>query len=231
VSASAARLAILAACAIWLGAPVGASQQADPPHVLERKNPVLPDSLARLRRSGWVQVWVRIDSSGRVVQADASDREASRFCFGPHADGFDRAAVTAARGYRFAPGIGESSPAGEFVLPIPFQPPADSAAARSYTLVGRVLESGGNAAVGKAWICLAEDEGLRTIALGYHGYRLSGLPPGKTRLVRVSADGYTSVGRLVWMRPGVTDTMDFQLERCPRCVRHPCYDVPSHRAP
>ena len=227
MSARAARLAILAACAIWLGAPVGASQQADPPHVLERKDPALPDSLVRLRLSGWVQVWVRIDSSGRVVRADARDREASRFCFGPHADGFDRAAVTAARGYRFAPGIGVSSPAGEFVLPIPFHPPADSAAGRSYTLVGRVLESGGNAAVPKAWICLP-GEGLQTIALGYHGYRLS-LPPGKTRLMFVSADGYTSVGPLVWCRPGVTDTMDFRLERCPRCVRHPCDDVPSHR--
>jgi hypothetical protein len=225
------RLRVITWWAAWaatgLAVPpaVRASPMRDPPHPIERATPVLPDSLAGLELSGWVPVWVRVDSAGRVVHAEARDHDTSRDCFGPHAHAFEQAAIAAARGYRMAPGVGETSPAGEFVVPIPIHPPPDSSAALTGTLVGRVLEADGTGPVTKAGICLREAR-LATLALAYLGYRLSGIPAG-SREILVSAQGYAPVRRTVVIRPGVTDTLDLRLQRCPACARIRCFDIPE----
>ncbi|MGH7730183.1 MAG: carboxypeptidase regulatory-like domain-containing protein [Candidatus Eiseniibacteriota bacterium] len=207
----------------------GPSQQARPPRALERVAPVLPDSVAGLRLSGWVLVWATIDSAGRVVEAESRDHVSADYCFGPHAPVFERAAVAAVRGYRMGPGHGESSPAGTVVIPIPFHTPPVEGGGPTGALVGMVTDASDRQPLIRAGVC-AREARLATLALAYQGYRLEGLPVGRQSIV-MSANGYASARRTVVIRPGTTDTLDLRLERCAECRLSRCFDIPRRAAP
>jgi hypothetical protein len=213
-------LAAAAACVALAGHPLGASQQADPPHVLEQAAPVLPDSLAALRLGGWVMVQVHIDTAGRVGDARPTDERASGYFFGPHARAFEAVAVMAARAYRFGPGAEQRSPAGVFALRIPFRVPPDSLAPPVGILMGRVVDGKGRTS-GHVGIC-APRAPAATLTLSTGEYRLE-IPAG-THEIMISAEGCCPVRRTVAIRSGVTDTLDLALRACPGAALERCVE-------
>ena len=216
------RVVTIAAGVMLAGHPLRASQQADPPHVIEQAAPALPDSLAALRLSGWVLVQVRIDTAGRVMEARPMDPAASRYFFGPRAREFDALAATAARTYRFGPGVGETSPAGVFALPVPFRVPPDSLASPLGLLVGTVVDGDGRR-LSHVGLC-ARLARAATLTLASGDYRLE-IPVG-THEIMVSAQGYCPVRRQVVAQAGVTRTLNLVLKPCSSAVLERCVENP-----
>lgn len=195
-----------------------ASTMPDPPHILQRSDPALPDSLAALRLPGWVLVHVTVDSTGQVSEACVIDRRFGLYFFGPYERAFEDAAVAASRTYRFGSGVGETSPAGTFVISIPFTAPPDSLAPPTGSLAGRVTDSEGRW-LSHVAIC-ARSFRLATFILSGQ-YRVDGVPAG-THEIWISAQGYCPARRTVVVRSGVTDTLNLVLESCPGAALEGC---------
>jgi TonB family protein len=211
-------------CAAWAGgdaaptvppgaeAPGATPDTAEPPplvaapEVLSFVQAEYPPEARAAGREASVLLGIEIDAAGRVVDVQV---------LAPAGDGFDAAAVDAARRMVFSPARDASGPvpvviefAYGFKLDAP--PPPDSSAASAVeeapvTLDGQLLEMGTRRPLSSFPVSVeaadapGEPVASRTDGAGRFAFR--GLPPGRWR-VRAAQPGWDAVAQIVTVVPG-----------------------------
>ncbi|MCB9539352.1 MAG: TonB family protein [Myxococcales bacterium] len=185
-----------------------------PPELVQFVEASYPEAAKATQREAAVQLILTIDAEGKVTDAVLQGE--------PVGDGFDEAAIEAAKQFVFRPAEMDGKPAPirigftyrfKFVPEAP--PPEEEAEAEPVArLVGRVREKGTGAPVPGAPVGVPA-QGVEVLADATGRFTLEGVEPGEIELIATSPDHRREVVTLT-LAEGEEVDVQFRLERLRR---------------
>lgn len=192
-------------------APAHVPQLTRPPELVTFIDAPYPESAQAARREAAVQLVLTLDADGRVTAAELANA--------PVGDGFDEAALAAAKQFVFRPAEIDGQPAPirigfTYRFQLAAEPPPPEPEGLSARITGQVREKGSGVPVPGAPVGVPA-QGLEVLADGAGRFTLVGLDPGDLEVVATSPDHRREALTLA-VAAGEEVTIGFRLERLRR---------------